>query len=318
MNNKIQIFLCALLQLAFCLSGNAQLRSVPQDVCQWMTSSGLKHATISFEVVRLPRHSSTEVPSVQHPAINSSQILYSYDAQRLVTPASVLKTLTAATGFRLLGADYLWPDSIAMIDTAQVALPGLEHYNPDWLIEDIDTDYMPPMENLLPDSGQVLSQVMRMTLHESLNLQAETMLHLLTPSCRLDSGLVAIHDYWSARGLDMESLQQYDGNGLSPCDRVTAHFVTSLLADMQFDEEFRSALPVVGREGTVRNFLKGTRLEGRAALKTGTLKNVVAYAGYVQGSDARTYAVALFVNNQTCKISEVRKGIAKVLLSLIP
>lgn len=318
MNNKIRLFICALLHLAFCLAGNAQLRSVSQDVSQWMTSPGLSHATITFQVVRLPRHSSAESPSPQHPAIDRAQILYRYDAQRFVTPASVLKTLTAATGFRLLGADYLWPDSIAMIDTAQVALPGLEQYNPDWLIEDIDTEYMPPLENLLPDSGQVLRDVMRRTLCESLNLQAETMLHLLTPSCRLDSGLVAIHDYWAARGLDMESLQQYDGNGLSPSNRVTAHFVTSLLADMQFDEEFRAALPVVGREGTVRNFLKGTRLEGRATLKTGTLKNVVAYAGYVQGSDARTYAVAIFVNNHTCKNAEVRKGIAKVLLSLIP
>jgi len=318
MNYNLRILFCALLQLTFCLSGNAQLRSLPANVQQWFSSPGLSHSTITLQVVRLPRTAYAVAPTSQQPAINRGQIIYSHDAHRLVTPASVMKMLTAATGFRLLGPDYLWPDSVALVDTAQVALPGLEQYNPDWLIEDIDTDYMPPLENLLADSGRVLQDVMRETLCESLNLQAETMLHLLTPSCRLDSGLLAVQDYWSQRGLDMESLQMYDGNGLSPSDRVTAHFVTSLLADMQFDEAFRSSLPVAGREGTVRNFLKGTRLDGRARLKTGTLKNVVAYAGYVQGSDARIYAVAIFVNNQTCKNRDVRKGIENVLLSLIP
>lgn len=318
MSRLSRIIICALLMLASFQIGNAQLHSIPPSVRQWMSGPGLEHATVTFEVARLPKTPPASTPSTGHPAISRAQTLYSYDAERYMTPASVLKLVTAATGFRMLGPDYIWPDSVGLIDTAQVALPGLEHYNPDWLIEDIDTEYMPPMENLLPDSGLTLQTVMRHTLTESLNLEAETMMHLLTPSCRRDSGLLAIQQYWGRRGLDVGSLRMYDGCGLSPSDRVTAHFITSLLADMQFDEAFRQSLPVVSQEGTVTHFLRDTRLAGKARLKTGTLKSVIAYAGYVQGSDARLYAVAIFVNNHSCKPREVRKGIEKLLLSLIP
>ena len=277
----------------------------------------MKHATVSMEIVRLPRTAPQQTPDSLNPAINRGRVLYSYDPERLMTPASVLKLVTAATGFRVLGPNYVWPDSVPMIDSADVRLPGLERFNPDLLVEDIE-EYMPGLDNLLPDSGQMLIDVMDHTLAESLNLQAETLLRLLTPSCRLDSGLLKVQDYWRMRGLDMESLVMYDGCGISPSDRVTAHFINSLLADMQFDVPFRKAMADIAMEGTVREFLKKTRLSGQGQLKTGTLKNVVAYAGYIRGSDGRTYAVTIFVANNTCKHAEVRKEIEKLLLSLIP
>ena len=317
-NKYLRLITCALLLLTTVCPGNAQSRNLPQSFQDFLGSAGMRHATVTFEMVRLPMAAPQQTPSYGNPAIRRGRVVYSYDAERMVAPASVMKLLTAASGFRMLGKDYVWPDSIGMLDTAAVALPGLEHYNPDWLIEDIDTDYMPPLENVLPDSGRHLGDVMRETLLQSLNLQAETMLHLLTPSCRRDSAILAIQHYWMTRGLDMESLVMYDGSGLSPNDRVTAHLVNSLLADMQFDADFRQSLATAGKDGTVRRFLKGTRLEGKAQLKTGTLKNVVAYAGYVNGSDGRTYAVSLFVSNNSCKHAELRKRIEKLLLSLIP
>ncbi len=300
------------------LIAHAQSRPLPASFQNFLTSPGMSHATVTFELMRLPSTASPQAPTSAEPASARAQVIHAYDAERMVAPASVMKLLTAATGFRLLGADYVWPDSIGMIDTAAVALPGLERYNPDWLIEDIDTDYMPPLDNVLPDSGRVLSDVMHETLLKSLNLQAETMLCLLTPSCRRDSAIECVRQYWTERGLDMESLVMYDGSGLSPNDRVTAHLVNSLLADMQFDRDYRRSIAIAGREGTVRRFLKDTRLEGKARLKTGTLKNVLAYAGYIEGSDGRTYAMSIFVSNSSCKHSELRKRIEKLLLSLIP
>ena len=297
--------------------GYAQMRQLPNAFKEWIHSDGLKHATVSLEIVRLPRTAPLQTPDSLNPAINRCRVLYSYDPERLMTPASVLKLVTAATGFRVLGPNYVWPDSVPMIDSADVRLPGLERFNPDLLVEDIE-EYMPGLDNLLPDSGQMLMDVMDRTLAESLNLQAETLLRLLTPSCRLDSGLLKVQDYWRKRGLDMESLVMYDGCGISPSDRVTAHFINSLLADMQFDAPFRKAMADIAMEGTVREFLKKTRLSGQGQLKTGTLKNVVAYAGYIRGSDGRTYAVTIFVANNTCKHAEVRKEIEKLLLSLIP
>jgi len=297
---RIDTLLCALLFFALSVMGNAQTLSLPKSVRDWMKSPGLEHATVTLEVRKGPR------------------VLYSLDPERMVIPASVMKLVTAATAWRTLGQDYVWPDSVGLVDeTAPVHLPGLEHYNPDWLVEDVG-EYVEPLENLLPDSGQVLSRVVKRTLNESLNLQAETMLHLLTPSCRLDSGLQVVQRYWAEQGLDMTSLKMYDGNGVSPSDRVTAHFICSLLAEMQTDQAFRQTLPLIGKEGTLRRFLKGSRLEGWGRMKSGSLKSVVSYAGYITGSDGRTYIVSIFVNNFTKPNKEVRKDIEKVLLSLIP
>lgn len=278
----------------------------------------MRHATVTLEVVRLPRRPAPADAAWQ-PAIERGEVIYSHDAQRLVTPASVLKLLTAATAYRTLGVDYLWPDSVPLIDSINTLFPGLECYNPDWLIEDTNPDYTLPLTNKQPDSGRLLQEVMKETLEESINEKAETMLRLLTPSCRLDSGLLAVHDYWAPRGLDMEgSLWMFDGCGLSPSDRMTAHLICSLLADMQFDEGFRNCLPVAGRTGTLKRILRECRLTGKAWLKSGTLKSVVAYAGYAQGSDSRTYAVSIFVNNDSRPHKETRQDLEKVLLSLIP
>lgn len=288
---------------------SAQTRSLPQSFYDWLKTPALRHATVTLEVARL---------SQDNESARNYTTLYQYDSQRLMTPASVMKLVTTATAVRLLGGDYVFPDSVALIDTSAVALPGLEAYNKDWMIEDIGEDYIPPLQNVLPDSGRVLRDVIRDTNVESLNNQAETILRLLHPDCCLDSALLIVSDYWKSRGLDTDCLVMYDGCGLAPSDRLTSHFIVGLLALMRNDEDFVNSLPVAGKEGTVRRFLLDSRLAGRARLKTGTTKSVVAYAGYVRGTDSKLYAVSVFVNSFAGKTQPVRKGIEKVLLSLIP
>lgn len=296
---RLLVLICALLQ-GCCLVVNAQTHSLPQAFYDWIKSPALKHATVTLEVSR------------------DGKSIYSYDADRLMAPASVLKLVTTATALRVLGGDYVMPDSAAIIDTTHVALPGLEHYNPDWLIEDIDTDYMPPLQNQLVDSGRLLREVVLDTNHESLNLQAETLARMLHPSCSLDSALMFITEYWKGQGLDTECLCIYDGCGLAPSDRVTARFMVRLLHKMKSNADFVNSLPLVGQEGTLKRFLRDTRLAGRGRLKSGTLKTAVTYAGYITGTNSKQYELCIMVNNHSGKASEVRRGMEKVLLSLIP
>lgn len=296
---RLLIMLCALLQ-GFCLVVNAQTHSLPPAFNTWIKSQPMRHATVSLEVSR------------------GGKALYSYDSDRWMAPASVMKLVTTSAALGLLGGDYILPDSAAIVDTAAVALPGLEYYNPDWLIEDIDTDYMPPLQNQLADSGRMLREVVFDVNHESLNLQAETIARMLHASCSLDSALQLISGYWESQGLDTESLRMYDGCGLAPSDRVTAHFMVQLLHKMKDDADFVKSLPVVGQEGTVKRFLRDTRLAGHGRLKSGTLKTAVTYAGYLTGTDSKQYEICIMVNNFAGKPSEIRRGMEKVLLSLIP
>lgn len=296
---RLVILICALLQGA-CFVVDAQTRSLPQTFRDWTKGPNLKHATVTLAVT------------------SEGKTIYNFDQDRLMIPASVMKLVTTASAIRMLGADYVLPDSAAIVDTVHVALPGLEYYNPDWLIEDIDTDYMPPLSDSLPDAGRTLRDVITETNHESLNLQAETLARMLHPSCSLDSALTAISTYWKGEGLDTDCLWMYDGCGLAPSDRVTARFMVSLLQKMKDDQDFVKSIPVIGQEGTLKRFLRDTRLAGRGRLKSGTLKTAVTYAGYITGSDNRQYEICIMVNNYAGKPSEVRRGMEKVLLSLIP
>ncbi|MED5618968.1 D-alanyl-D-alanine carboxypeptidase/D-alanyl-D-alanine-endopeptidase [Ideonella sp. BN130291] len=57
------------------------------------------------------------------------------------------------------------------------------------------------------------------------------------------------------------------------------------------------SLPVAGVDGTLVNRLRRGTASGRAYLKTGTLSDTRALAGYVVGKSGRVYAVAAMVNH---------------------
>jgi D-alanyl-D-alanine carboxypeptidase/D-alanyl-D-alanine-endopeptidase (penicillin-binding protein 4) len=57
------------------------------------------------------------------------------------------------------------------------------------------------------------------------------------------------------------------------------------------------SLPVAGMDGTLQHRMQGTAAEGHAFLKTGTLLDTRALAGYVHAASGKMYAVALMVNH---------------------
>jgi len=60
---------------------------------------------------------------------------------------------------------------------------------------------------------------------------------------------------------------------------------------------FESTLPVTGVDSTLTHRLQGTRAEGNALVKTGSMLNVRAVAGYVRTADAELLAFAIIANN---------------------
>lgn len=294
-------FICCALLSVMVADGNAQLRNLPEGVVEWMSSPTMRHATVSIEVVDL----------------TENRTLYAYDVERAVQPASLLKLVTTGAALRLLGGDYVIPDSVCCVDSTLAPIPELVGYNPDWMIEDVESSYCSALLQV-PDSGMVLREYVKNTNEKSLNIQAEALAYLLTPERTLAAGKDTIKNYWGQCGLDTAALVMYDACGLAPADRLTAHFLTGLLREMKDDEDFCNSLPLASVSGTVIYFLRGTPLAGRALLKTGTTKSVVGYAGYVQGTDNHTYSVVLIVNNSTEQLTIQRKNIEKMFNLLIP
>lgn len=62
--------------------------------------------------------------------------------------------------------------------------------------------------------------------------------------------------------------------------------------------EFMSSLAIVGVDGTVRRRLRSDEARGRAHLKTGTLRDVRAVAGYVLGASGKRYLIISMANGE--------------------
>lgn len=132
-------------------------------------------------------------------------------------------------------------------------------------------------------------------------------------------GVQVVKEYWEKKGLDVFPLRMNDGSGLAPADKVSAGFMGELLVYMATEsavsDAFIASLPQAGIEGSVRNFLKGSKLQGKAHLKSGGITGVRSYAGYIT-KDGKTYAVAVFSNNYSCPMSRMTRALEKLLLQL--
>ncbi len=136
-----------------------------------------------------------------------------------------------------------------------------------------------------------------MTRHLLLTLGAET----LGPPATVDKGIQAVKFYLEEKNLDASLLNMSNGAGLSRDTRITTELLNALLRDAwtsPFMPEFVASLPINGMDGTMRSRLQGRNLSGRMHIKTGTLNEVSAVAGYVYSRSKKVYVVTGILNHE--------------------
>lgn len=129
---------------------------------------------------------------------------------------------------------------------------------------------------------------------------------LLTLGAEFDSppgteakGRAVINGWLQQQGLDMPELFVDNGAGLSRRTRISARSMGRLLqhaAASRFAPELQASLPLLGIDGTVSRRFRNHPLTGRARLKTGTLRDVRAVAGYLRSASGRDYVVVMLHN----------------------
>ncbi|MEN9630252.1 MAG: D-alanyl-D-alanine carboxypeptidase/D-alanyl-D-alanine-endopeptidase [Pseudomonadota bacterium] len=106
---------------------------------------------------------------------------------------------------------------------------------------------------------------------------------------------------WLLRqGLGRGDIELDNGSGLSRAERGKPRALVHLLRRAWADDESRTfvdSLPVAGVDGTLAHRMQGGAAAGQAFLKTGTLLDTRALAGYVRSRSGQVYAVAVFVNH---------------------
>jgi D-alanyl-D-alanine carboxypeptidase/D-alanyl-D-alanine-endopeptidase (penicillin-binding protein 4) len=105
---------------------------------------------------------------------------------------------------------------------------------------------------------------------------------------------------WLAEhAIDDAGLVLDNGSGLSRSERITPRQLAATLAvawQGPRAADLVMSLPVAGVDGSVRP-LKDSPAAGWARLKPGTLRNVVALAGYVRDESGQPWAVAMMINH---------------------
>ena len=183
--------------------------------------------------------------------------------------------------------------------------------------KEIVTTYSPTLREIASVCNHVSHNLYADALVKTVGLQYKLRRNEMIYS--FGRGVQVVKEYWEKKGLDVFPLRMNDGSGLAPADKVSAGFMGELLVYMATEsavsDAFIASLPQAGIEGSVRNFLKGSKLQGKARLKSGGITGVRSYAGYIT-KDGKTYAVAVFSNNYSCPMSRMTRALEKLLLQL--
>jgi D-alanyl-D-alanine carboxypeptidase/D-alanyl-D-alanine-endopeptidase (penicillin-binding protein 4) len=115
-----------------------------------------------------------------------------------------------------------------------------------------------------------------------------------------ERGAYAVKSWLAAKGIENPEVIIENGSGLSRNERISASTMGRMLLQAfraPTMPEFVSSLPLVGFDGTMQRRLQDRSIAGHAHVKTGTLSEVRAIAGYVQAASGRQYAVVSLINH---------------------
>jgi D-alanyl-D-alanine carboxypeptidase/D-alanyl-D-alanine-endopeptidase (penicillin-binding protein 4) len=164
-----------------------------------------------------------------------------------------------------------------------------------------------PLAELIRDinkySNNVMAQQLFLTL--SLPLRAQdgspgiaTATQPATQPATLAASREVVRRWWTERiGPDDAPLLD-NGSGLSRQDRISAQALAHLLQTAYRSPlmpELMSSLPIAGIDGTLKR--SRAKSPGSAHLKTGSLRDVTAIAGYVHAASGKRYVLVAIANH---------------------
>lgn len=165
---------------------------------------------------------------------------------------------------------------------------------------------------LITEITNPISRTISSILHNSNNLMVESIFKLASAKKYSATGTdflgeEVFKDFYKKLGLETDNIIVKDGCGVSRNNLLYADWMTQALNKIykQKDfEKFRDNMAQSG-DGTLNNRLYPLR--GEVWLKTGSLSNVSAIAGYVKSQDGHTYSIVILTQNFIQEQSTVKK-----------
>jgi D-alanyl-D-alanine carboxypeptidase/D-alanyl-D-alanine-endopeptidase (penicillin-binding protein 4) len=162
-------------------------------------------------------------------------------------------------------------------------------------------------------SNNVMAQQLFLTLGRAIPLAAfnagsEALPGELPGSAGSFAASRAVVQRWWKERISADDAPVLDnGSGLSRQERISTQGLGRLLQTAYrspYMSELMSSLPITGVDGTLKRFK--TKAAGSAHLKTGTLSNAIARAGFVDGASGKRYVLAAIINHPNANTEAAR------------
>ena len=183
------------------------------------------------------------------------------------------------------------------------------------------SDYSKRTE-IITHEGVRLIDIIDQTNMRSVNLFAEHLIGLIgyekTGNGSTESGLTVLDNYWKTK-FDIHGMHVNDGSGLSRTNAISAANFVALLIEMNKSNNskaFMNSLPVAGVSGTLRSVCRGQTAHNRMHAKSGSMRRIKSYSGYIDAISGKKYAFALIVNNYSCSSSALTRKMEVVFNSI--
>ena len=156
----------------------------------------------------------------------------------------------------------------------------------------------PQLAQVVRDINKYSNNTMAEQLFLSLAWNASAELSATASDVRQEQARAVLVQWLHQRlGAAADGVVVVNGSGLARETRISARTLGKLLQSDwagPFMPELMSSLPIAGVDGTLR---RSTAQAGRAHLKTGSMRDVVAVAGYVLADSGRRYILVAVVND---------------------
>ena len=164
---------------------------------------------------------------------------------------------------------------------------------------------------VLAESSPALGEVVREMNKWSSNVIARQLIATLGNGAQgadaVAVGVVTATSSLTQAGIPTDDMVVEHGSGLSRIARIRAASLGKLLLvawQKPYMPEFIASLPIAGVDGTAQGRLNTSSARGYAHIKTGTINDVRAMAGYVLDRNGRRHAVVMMVNHSSAGTSK--------------
>jgi serine-type D-Ala-D-Ala carboxypeptidase/endopeptidase (penicillin-binding protein 4) len=175
-------------------------------------------------------------------------------------------------------------------------------------------------KNVVIHKSPPLSEIIKYTNFNSINLYADALLRSLKPNNSPFGNIDVLKFKLFQSGADTMAMDIKDGCGLSARNLLTPDQMSNFIVHHSKNngaDALKKILPVAGKEGTVTQLLKNTNAQGKMWLKSGSMNRILCYAGIAEGKSGDLYALTIFLNGSTSKENKVNRTEIEKLLLLI-